>query len=119
MHLSYRPPVYRDIIDRMVERAQGQDLGVVGQRVRNGLWNRNATPEEMPEQWAMNDLLARLSSEDREVLLGMLINEYVGGMHDTLAILHDAEVPPFEDAYEGTPYHDFVGRLAGWEWPSS
>ena len=28
------------------------------------------------------------------------------------------ELPPFDDAYEGTPYHDFMGRLVtDWDWP--
>jgi hypothetical protein len=31
--------------------------------------------------------------------------------------LHEAGIQPFEDGYEGTPYHDFVGRLIDWSWP--
>jgi hypothetical protein len=26
---------------------------------------------------------------------------------------------PFDKAYEGTPFHDFVGRLDDWEWPKA
>ena len=47
----------------------------------------------------------------------MLEDQFVAGVHDTLRVLHDLEVVPFDDAYEGTPYHDFVGRVTGWDWP--
>ena len=48
----------------------------------------------------------------------MLIQTYEGGVHDTLRVLHDHELPPFEDGCEGAPYHDFMGRLrTDWDWP--
>jgi hypothetical protein len=47
----------------------------------------------------------------------MLEEALVAGVHETLVKLHEAQVEPFEDGYEGTPYHDFIGRLGGWEWP--
>ena len=66
----------------------------------------------------MNEVLARTPDEDREVLARMLIQTYEGGVHDTLRVLHDHELPPFDDGYEGTPYHDFMGRLrTDWDWP--
>ncbi len=42
---------------------------------------------------------------------------FVSGVHTALRVLHEAGLPPFEDGYEGTPFHDFVGRLQGWQWP--
>ena len=48
---------------------------------------------------------------------GSAADAYVAGVHDALRVLHDEHVPPFEDGYEGTPFHDFIGRLNGWEWP--
>lgn len=71
----------------------------------------------MPEQHAMNALLATLDDRGRDVLALMLEEAFVSGVHETLAVLHEAQVPPFEDGYEGTPFNDFVGRLEGWEWP--
>jgi hypothetical protein len=47
----------------------------------------------------------------------MLAGAFFGGVHETLVVLHEAGIRPFDDGYEGTPYHDFVGRLDGWEWP--
>ena len=47
----------------------------------------------------------------------MLEDTYVAGVHDTLVALHQAQVHPFEDGYEGSPFHDFIGRMNGWEWP--
>lgn len=50
---------------------------------------------------------------------GPAADAYVAGVHDTLRVLHDAQVPPFEEGYEGTPFHDFMGRLNGWDWPEA
>ena len=58
-----------------------------------------------------------MSDHDREVLAGMLQSSFEGGIHDTLVTLHDAEVEPFDSGYEGSPFHDFVGRLTGWQRP--
>jgi hypothetical protein len=48
----------------------------------------------------------------------LLEQSFVSGVHEALVILHGEAVPPFEEGYEGTPFHDFVGRLQGWSWPS-
>ena len=47
----------------------------------------------------------------------MLEEQFVGGVHETLVVLHEADIEPFDDGYEGTPFHDFVGRLTDWPWP--
>jgi hypothetical protein len=44
---------------------------------------------------------------------------YVSGVHDRLRILHEAGIPAFDEAHEGTPFHDFIGRLQGGTWPSA
>ncbi len=44
----------------------------------------------------------------------MLYEAFWGGVHETLVILHEEGVSPFDTAYEGTPFHDFVGRLDDW-----
>jgi hypothetical protein len=110
---------YRDIIDRLV-RSCREGQGQIGpRRVLAGVWNAsaNTTPDEMPEQVAMNLLLARLDPSDREIIAAMLRDAFVGGVHETLVVLHKTGVQPFDDGYVGTPFHDFVGRLNDWDWP--
>jgi hypothetical protein len=111
--------VYRDLIDRLVHdcrKGQGQ---IAARRARAGLWNQNATPEDLPDQHEVDALLARLPSADREVLARVLEEEFVSGVHAALVALHEARLPPFDKAYEGTPFHDFIGRLSDWGWPAS
>jgi hypothetical protein len=66
---------------------------------------------------AINEVLARLSEHDRKILAGVVENQFRAGVHQTLVVLHEEEVPPFDRAYEGTPFHDYIGRLGGWHWP--
>jgi hypothetical protein len=47
----------------------------------------------------------------------MLADAHVGGIHAVLVALNEAEMQPFDKGYEGTPYHDFIGRLDDWDWP--
>jgi len=63
-------------------------------------------------------LVARMSTADREVLARLLEERFQSGVHATLVALHEAAMAPFDRAYEGTPFHDFVGRLGDWEWPT-
>jgi hypothetical protein len=114
-----KPQRYRDVIDTLVEvckRGQGQ---IGAERVREGVWNEAATPEFAPEQHRYNLLLSRLSREDRDTLAEMLAAEVVTGVFETLKTLGEFEIVPFSDGYEGEAYHDFVGRLADWEWPEN
>ena len=117
MSTPHKPQAYRDMIDALVEvchKGQGQ---VGAERVRKGMWNRNATEKSLPDQHRINELLARLSKADREVLAGMLAQEVELGVFETLKVLEGFGVAPFEDGYEGAPYNDFIGRLADWKWP--
>ncbi len=107
---------YRELIDALVEECRTGQGSIGSRRARAGVWNPYAS-RDAPEQHAMNDLLRRLSKADREVVAIMLQEAFESGVHTSLAVLHARSVPPFEDGYEGTPFHDFVGRLTGWEWP--
>lgn len=123
MNATPEPPeklFYRKLIDDMVRACKGGQGQIGSRRARNGVWNPNATrPDDdlMADQFAFNGLLSKLSPQDREVLATMLEQQFVSGIHESLVILHDAGIRPFDQAEEGTPFHDFVGRLAGWSWP--
>jgi hypothetical protein len=93
---------------------QGQ---IGARRVRAGVWNANATLDFIPDQHAINLLLKRLSAEDREIIAGMLAQEVVTGVFETLKVLEKFEIEPFREGYEGSPYNDFIGRLDDWNWP--
>jgi hypothetical protein len=113
--------VYRRLIDEMVRACREGQGQISAQRARRGLWNPNAVIPEglMADQHGMNVLLSKLNANDRGVIATMLEQEFVGGVHKTLVILHEAGVKPFDQADEGTPFHDFAGRLIGWEWPTA
>ncbi len=67
----------------------------------------------------MSTMLARLGDADRAVIARMVELSYAGGVHDMLRVLHENNVPPFEDGYESTPCNDFMGRLeTDWDWPT-
>ncbi len=70
-----------------------------------------------PDQHEINLLLARLPEAEREILAGMLVHEVELGVFETLKVLEEFRIAPFEDGYEGSPFDDFTGRLGDWEWP--
>lgn len=110
---------YRSVIDDLVKSCREGQGQIGARRVKAGIWNANADDpsKDLPDQHAMNDMLRRLSLDDRPVLAQMLTNAFVGGVHETLVVLHQHAVPPFDDGYQGTRFNDFSGRLVGWEWP--
>lgn len=110
---------YRTLVDLLVDACRTGQGQIGPRRARAGLWNANATAQQLPEQHELNLFLARLSEADREILARMLEQSFSGGVHAALATLHEAKLAPFDKAYEGTPFHDFVGRLNGWEWPDA
>lgn len=113
--------VYRAIVDALVDECRNGQGQVLPGWARRGVWNTYALDhaDEMPEEHRMNTLLAHLSDEDRAVVARMLELSYEAGIHDALRVLHDHDVPPFDDAYEGAPFQDFMGRLkTDWEWPA-
>src|ERR1700722_13361062 len=91
---------YRDVIDELVRVCRGGQGQIGPRRVRDGVWNENATAECLPDQHAINLLLTRLRAEDREILAGMLANEVVCGVFETLKTLEQFGVSPFVDGYE-------------------
>ncbi len=113
-----KPQVYREVIDELVEMCRNGQGQIGARRARSGLWNQNATAERFPDQHEFNLLLSRLSGEDREVLARMLVEEVELGVFETLKALEQFGVSPFVEGYEGSPFHDFIGRLNGWEWPN-
>jgi uncharacterized protein DUF6547 len=108
---------YRKIIDRLVDDCRSGQGTIGPRRARAGVWNPQITKETAPEQHEFNELLARLPQRDREVVAKLLKHEFEGGVHATLVALHEAGLPPFDEAYESTPFQDFVGRLNDWDWP--
>ena len=111
---------YRDLIDALVlscNEGQGQ---IGPRRARAGVWNPSAdSVDDGGEQARINDLLRRLTVEDREVLASLLGETFAGGVHETLVVLHEHHVHPFEEGVEGSPSMDFSGRRLGLEWPSA
>jgi hypothetical protein len=92
---------YQAIIDTLVHvcrKGQGQ---IGPNRARAGLWNANATPDLLPEQHEVNVLLARISNADREILARMLQDAFEGGVHATLAALHEAGLIPLTGPTRG------------------
>jgi hypothetical protein len=117
MSMIQKPKVYRDMIDELVQVCKHGQGQIGARRARAGVWNGNATPEFIPDQYAINALLKRLSVEDREVIAGMLAHAVETGVFETLKVLETFEIEPFKDGYEGSPYNDFIGRLDDWSWP--
>jgi hypothetical protein len=101
--------IYRTIIDALAHACRDGQGQVGPRRVRGGVWNRNATADEFPEQHEINELLGRLSAADRETVARMLNDAFRGGVHTALVTLHEENLAPFDKAYEGTPFHDFMG----------
>lgn len=111
MRPSKRDRLYRKVIDRLVQSCHEGEGQIGARRARAGIWNPHITAKTDPEQHAVNLLLARLPKKDRETLARLLADQFVTGVHATLAVLHEEAVPPFDQAYEGTPFHDFIGRF--------
>lgn len=115
-----KPKLYRDFIDRMVDECHNGQGSIGPSRARSGVWNPNATAEFLEDQFEINQFLAALSSQQREVIAGMLAHAFEGGVFETLKALEDFEIEPFLEGYEGSPYEDFIGRVAvdPWQWPN-
>ena len=108
--------LYRRVIDQLVHDTLDGQGQIAARRIEEGVWNPHA-PESLADQRAFSALLSRLSAQDRSVLANWFAQEFVSGVHQTLVALHEWQIPPFDKAYEGTPFHDYIGRLDGWNWP--
>src|SRR4051812_21386400 len=100
-----KPQIYRDVIDALVRMCRDGQGQIGPRRAREGVWNPNASAEFLPDQHKMNLLLARLPAGEREVLAQMLAHEVEVGVFETLKALEELGVAPFDDGYEGSPYH--------------
>ena len=121
MSTPEKPKIYREVIDELVRVCRDKDgLGQLGpRRAREGVWNRNATKDFIPEEHEFNLLLKRMTPADREILARMLAEQVETGVFETLKVLEQFGVEPFQDGYEGSAYNDFIGRLTDWNWPKS
>ncbi len=109
--------LYRSLIDRLVDDCATGPGQIAVRRARQGIWNREASETLLPEQHRMNVLLSELPADKRDVVAERLAETYVAGVFGGLVALSDNEIPPFDMSYEGTPFHDFMGRRNAWEWP--
>jgi hypothetical protein len=117
MSTPQKPQNYRDMIDQLVRMCQDGQGQIGARKVHEGVWNRNAGQGSLPEQHRINLLLQQLSPSDRETIADLLRQEVVTGVFETLKVLEEFQIEPFTEGYEGSPYHDFVGRLSDWSWP--
>lgn len=117
MNKETKPQIYRTLIDAMVAACKTGQGQIGPNRARNGLWNANAKADYLQDQHAMNVLLKKLSASDRGTLAIMLAEAFSGGIFESLKVLEEFQITPFESGYEGSPYHDFIGRLDDWQWP--
>ena len=113
-----KPKLYRDFIDELVRVCSSDQGQIAPERVRRGVWNPQITETTAPDQHAMNLILGKLNAADRETIALFLAQAFEDGVFEALKVLERFEIPPFEHGYEGSPYHDFVGRIRGeCAWP--
>ena len=95
MNGPQKPRIYREMIDELVRMCKVGQGQIGARRTRHGVWNQNATPDFIAEQHEINLLLKRMPPADREILAGMLANEVVTGVFETLKVLEQFEIEPF------------------------
>jgi hypothetical protein len=110
---------YKAIIDQLVEETTS---GVHERLLRIAGRYSNAPADD-----TANEFVASLSRQQRELLA---TQERVGAIHDALAALNwwllcrevgvtfRGAPMPFELSGQGL-HGDYIGRLDGWEWPST
>lgn len=116
-----KPEKYKDFIDCMVDVCHEGQGNISARRVVNGVWNNSAKKNFMEDQYIMNKILKKLSKKEQMVLAAFFSQEFESGVFETLKYLEEFEIEPFIGGYEGSPYHDFIGRVAKedmWEWPT-
>jgi len=122
-----KPQKYRDFIDQMVDVCHNGQGQYGSKAFLKGIWNANANNkklrennEDLQNQYEINLLLEKLSKPERQRIAEMLEEAFRGGVFETLKYLEEFEIEPFVDGYEGSPYHDFIGRVYKpdpWNWP--
>lgn len=110
---------YKDFIDGLVKMSHHCAAANAVQKGR--------IPGTDAEASGINELLARLSSRERDVLAKFVGEAYHSGIYDTLeqlewlrcckgmAVTVEGNALPLGE-YEGLPC-DYIGRRSGWGWP--
>lgn len=102
---------YRQAIDALVDECHNGQGSVLPEWVERGVW---------PIDRSIASALGRFTAEERHLVAKMLRTAYSGAVHDTLRVLEDHEFPALDQAYEGSPFQDFMGRLEShYDWPST
>jgi hypothetical protein len=122
-----KPKMYRDFIDAMADECNNGQGQVYSVNILSGIWNVNAEikklrekNDDLKEQYKMGLILKNLSDEERKILIKMFEGAFQAGVFETLAKLEEFEIEPFIEGYNGSPYDDFIGRVAKddpWDWP--
>ncbi len=108
---------YRNFIDGLT----GITDSIAAGRFRRGQWH----PEPPADQVKYNQLLAGLSSEQRELIAELLVEERSSAIHDALTFIQDNEIKLSDsegESFSESPYgtdlsYDYVCRLKGDPWP--
>lgn len=111
--MNQRLELYKEFID-----------DIVG--IREGVLVRWITTTGYPKtekNEKINELLCRISNEDKALIAEMIGQARDGGFHDVLVYLNDnlqihkGKVELAEEPYGTTMYWDWVSRSEGDEWP--
>ena len=108
---------YKNFIDGLVERKDSM----------TAQWVKEGKFPKINENSAQNDLIAALTTEQKEVLAQMLQEEHIAGIHDTLAYINEMMDPDrlelhqegkvYPNDYFESMHYDFISRCDGDEWP--
>jgi len=110
--------IYKTFIEGLVE----QRTGVLGQWIRTKGW------PDLPENRELNELLLRLTPNEKELIARIAQQARDGGIHDALVFLNERVnlkglritengVEMAVEPYGTELFWDWVARCAGQEWP--
>lgn len=115
--MSKELELYKAFIDGLVKRKDSI----------TARWVQGDGFPKTEDNQAKNELLAALSPEQKDVLAGLLQDEHIAGIHDTLAYINemmDLEGLELHQEGESIPndyfeslHYDFISRCDGDEWP--
>lgn len=119
---------YRQIIDAMVSSCREGQGQLASERVLAGRWinniderqeflNRESLEPHERSQLAQHEFVQSLTETQRAVLASMLESQFANGVFNALVAIDSAEIQPFSEAYEGSSFNDFIGRMTNWPWP--
>jgi hypothetical protein len=110
--------LWQSFVDELVSRREGVE----------GLWIKEKGWPDLPENQEINQLLSRLTPQEKDVLAGIAQQARDGGIHDTLVVLDERMnlnglrisqdgVEMAVEPYGTELFWDWVARCAGDEWP--